>query len=123
MPTGTTRPGRAGGPELLEAGEVHDVPLAAPRDQRGDLEVALLAVEIEHDACTIHAPVAELVRLLVRIDPARAIVRHVHANELRAVSLFAEALVERVDVALVGGDEAALPIGLGIRDRLHLLVG
>src|SRR5215210_1372226 len=100
----------------LEAREVDHVPLAAPRDERRHVEALLLAIDLVDDACTIHAPVAELVRLLVRLDPTRAVVRDLEAHELGAFGFVAEPLVKARHVTLVRGDEAAPPIGRRIAD-------
>src|SRR5690348_800061 len=109
-------PGHHGAPH---GAEVHHVPHAPPGDQRGDAERPFLTVRPVHDAGAGHVPVADLVRARARVDPGRVLLRHDDPVQARARTHQA---VRRADVEDEVGPEPVLPVGSGIRDRLHLLV-
>jgi hypothetical protein len=109
-------------PPSLEPRQMHHVPLAPPRDERSNVHRGWPAARLVAELAAEHAPVPDLVPLDPWLDPVRSLGRHLEFYELGVARARAERLVEVVDVALEGCDEPALPVGLGVRDRLDLPV-
>src|SRR5882672_8807448 len=61
---------------LLDGAEVHDVPLAAPRDERLDVDGALFALDVEAELRTEDPKITDLIVLLTRLHPACARLGH-----------------------------------------------
>jgi molybdate transport system substrate-binding protein len=78
---------RTEGP-LFHAREVHDEPLAAPRDERRHVDRDGGAVEVSPELGAVDAKVADAVVLLARLDPACAVHRDVDAATKRACEAF-----------------------------------
>lgn len=103
--------------------QVDDVPPAAPRDERGDLEPLLLAVaglEAEHGT---HDPeVAETVALRARFHEFDPGFGDLEIQQSNAVGLRTERAMVLVHVASERRQEPPLVVALGLFDRFDLLV-
>src|SRR5262249_49236754 len=100
------------------AAQVDAVPLATPRNERGDLDSDRSPVDVAPQLRPEDAVVADAVVLLAGIDPARTRHGDVGAHQLGARDARPELQVKVVDVALVRRDEAQLPVARRVRDRL-----
>jgi hypothetical protein len=102
---------------------VHDVPLAAPRNHRRELERAFFAGrQSETDFRTEHAVIADLVAFAARLQPFGAGFRDVDAGERGARSVFPERPVVLGDVSIEGGEKSAFVVAVGIFDGFDLPV-
>src|SRR6266487_2642558 len=99
--------------------QMHDVPLAAPRDHRRDLERLLASSrQSESRVRPQHPKIAELVAFASRFHPARAILGNLDTEPMRIVCARAKAAMIIVDVAGEVGPKAAFPVAIGIVDGL-----
>src|SRR5580692_2961333 len=97
-----------------------DEPLASPRDERTHVERPGSSPDLVPELAPVDTPVARLVALFARFDPAGAFACHLELDEACLVGVRPETFVNAMDVTRKIGDEAPLPVGLRVRDRLDL---
>ena len=101
---------------------MNDVPLAAPRDERPDIDGADFSIDLVTQPRPEYPKVSNLVPFVARLHPLCARLRHIERKQVGGTCPFAQESMDRMNVALVGHDEAMLPVGRGIGDILDLFV-
>ena len=103
---------------------MHDVPVAAPGDERGDAERHHLAADTVDQARACDVPVADAIGADARANPVGLLLRHDDSHQ-RGVpgGLAPDQVVGGDDVSLEFRHETALPVGGRIGDGFDLLVG
>src|SRR5579862_5969874 len=69
-------------PSSVNSAEMHDVPLAPPRNERFDVERLRQPGDLVTEPRAEDTKVADLVILLARLDPSRAAIGHIEAQKL-----------------------------------------